>query len=215
MEEIEREPEYLGYLSSQIFVIEDLQYFNNIKKYPDIFLFGIYNFVNVLKEHNSHLAVMLTKAPYDKCSGAISKAIYSNINSLNCNNVEMFEKFVNQFKQQNNTNACYKKLSVSMPIDKMCNDFCQIVLEKNWVYVVASLATFEYVMTIVNKQLNDFILKIKKDDAILLSEENNSYLDLLHLIDCEDKMEIKSGISDTLNLFCVFFNELDNIYFND
>lgn len=216
MELIKNEPLYLDYILSQMYVIEDLQYFDNIKKYPgDVFVLGLYNFTLALKEHNKHLALCLTKVPYDSCAMSISNSIRDNICTNNSNNSEGLELFLKQFMLNSNTEQYYKKFSVSMPVDKLCNDICQTLLDKSWSHSIASLATFEFVIMAINGKLNEYAKNIKKDEAILLSEKSEYSIELVRLLDQENKSNVKSGVTDILNSFCALFNEINNLYYSD
>lgn len=216
MESIKCNPIHLDLLTSQLFVIEDLSFFNNIKNYPnDVFILSMYNFILALKEHSKHLAVCLTKVPYDKCADAIVNTLKENMNELNSNNYKKFDNFLMQLKSNNNTEQYYKKFSVSMPVDKLCNDICKNILDKSWVHTIATLVTFEYSVLIINKKLNDYLLSLKKDNAVLLSESNSQVLELFRLLDSEDKNEVNAGINDMLNNFCMMFNEINELYYTD
>lgn len=220
VQNIAKDPEYLDYLESQMYVIEDLSYFNNIRKYPsESFLLGIYNYVNVLREHNMHLGVILSKAPYKKCSKEIVKVLHLNLETSEDGKFEsksdQFEKFLNQFKQKTYSDGYYKKFASLMPVDKLCNDLCHTVLEKSWVHVLASMAAFQYLNSVINIKLNEFAIKSRNNDAVLLDESNENGVALLRLLDDEDRTEVKTGINDAITAFCLFFNEIDNLYYND
>lgn len=215
-EKMNNDPIYLDFLVSQMFIINDLSYFNNIKKYSnDAFVLGLYNFVSVLKEHNKHLAICMTKVPYDECAETIAKSLKDNVCTQNCINHKILDNFLKQFRTNDNTDQYYKKFSISMPVDKMCNDICQIILDKSWVHTIASLATFEFIVTNIYKKLNEYALSTKKNDIVLLPEENTCSLELLRLLDNEDRYEIKAGITDMFNIFCALFNEIDELYYSD
>lgn len=209
-------PKYLETLMSQLFVIEDLTFFNNIKKYPsDVFILSMYNFMSALKEHNKHLAVCLTKVPYDKCAVNIINALKENISENSSNNYKIFDDFLMQLKNTTNTEQYYKKFSVSMPVDKLCNDICKNILEKSWVHTIASIITFDYVVMTINKKLNEYVKTLEKTNLILLSENNSQSVELLRLLDDENKTDVTLGINEMLNAFCTMFNEIDELYYMD
>ena len=286
----------LKYLNSQIYLMEDLVYFDNIRKYPtESFLLGIYNFISVLREHNLHIAVTTTKVPSEPHVKELIKIMYSNTCENDASVSEQFEAYLKQFKSKSYSDGYYKKFAATLPIDKLSNDLCQIVLEKSWVYVVASLATFEYIINTINAKLNAFAFDLKNEEVrelceidpihkkllcllngdtvkfsedvanhkkilclldgasiqlsedpnntskvfrqmklfedennhkklsdllngtsvMKLSEDNSNYKKLLRLLNGEDKAEIKQAISETVTIFCSFFNEINNLYYSD
>ena len=207
-------PEHYKYLCSQVEIIETLQYFENIKKYPTgSFLLGVYNIVSIIKEHNLHIAITTTKVGSESNVKVLAKILYENTCVENESVSEQFEKFLIQFRDKNYPDAYYKKYSAVLPIDKLSNDLCQIILDKNWVQVVASLATFELVLSKISAKFNSYA----QTDFTLLNTERGekNCVALLEILEGQEKYDVRNGAIDTMNVFASFFNEIDSQFYCD
>lgn len=207
------------YLCNQVEVLMGQQYFENIKKYPlGCFLLGIYNIMSTIKEHNLHIAISTTKIGSDnKNIKILAKVLYNN--TWNENVSEKVEEFFSQLFDKNYPEAYYKKYSSVLPIDKLNNELCQYLLEKEWVQVIASLLTFEFIMSKIFIEFNKVIElnKLNKSEFNLLNDNvchNNSVL-LLEMLEGQNTTQIQNGIFDTVNLFISFFNEINNQFYSD
>ena len=212
-------PEYHDYMCMQVDQIEMLPYFENIKKYPaGSFLLGSFNIPSVVKEHNLHIAIVTTKAKSEKDIKTLSKVLFSNVGDIDKNDSisEQLDSFLLQFRDSNYPESYYKKFSAMLPIDKISNDLCQIVIDKNLSYVIASLATFELILSKLNKKFNEYAETLFDSFKPLNTELNkiNSYL-LVDTLNKEDKCDIKNGIVDTVGIFVSFLTEIDNQFYSD
>lgn len=226
------------YVCSQVKNIESLSYFENIKKYPSgSFLLGVYNFVSVIKEHNLHIAVTMTKViELESNIKILAKILYENTcvcNSSvgnsgvdNCSISEQFENFLNQFKDKNYPETYYKKFSAVLPVDKLSNDLCQIVLDKNWIHTIASLATFELILSKISIKFNSYAKVVNSInsniDFLNVETGENNCLQLLKIIDDGHGQsghiigdDIVSGVTETIAIFESFFNEINNQFYCD
>lgn len=213
--------EHYDFLCSQVTQIEKLPYFENIRKYPvGSFLLGAHNISSVIREHNLHIAISTTKAKSETNVKVLSKVLYSNVRTNNKTNnksiAQQFEDFLMQFRDQNYPEAYYKKFAAVLPIDKLSNELCQIILDKNWAYIVASLATFELILSKISSSFNIYA-NIMLDSSELLNSSHAELncVELLDMLVDEDKYDIKTGITDTVNMFVAFFNEINNQFYCD
>lgn len=207
----------LEHLKLQLSAINSLSYFENIKKNPTgSFLLGIYNIVSVLKEHNLHLAVATTKVKTENQIKNLVKVLNSNMCEKNMSYSEEFELFLQQFKEKNYSDGYYKKFAAVLPVDKMNNDLCQIILDRSWVYTISSLATFEYIMTHANIKFNEFALEVNPNAKLLdIDSGIKNCNTLLDIIQGEDIVEIRNAMYETVNIICTFFAEIDAQFYSD
>ncbi len=210
--------EYYDLLYSQVASsIETLPYFENIKKYPaGSFLLGSYNMSSIIKEHNLHVAIATTKAKNEKNIKILSKVLYLNTCSEEKSTSENFENFLTQFKDNSYPDGYYKKFAAILPIDKLSNDLCQIMLDKNWANVIASLATFELILSKIANKFNLYAGTLF-DEFVQLNTKRGEEISvlLLSMLDGDDKYDVRNGISDTVNIFVSFFNEIDSQFYSD
>src|SRR5438876_1168299 len=118
MEGSETRPEYLGYMITKLHSFENLSYFVNIHNIPaGNFLLGIYNIDSIMKEHQLHLAVLMTKFPNatdEKYMKDVTKVMYANMNNANGKSrSELFVEFLKQFKTDHHNDRYYKKFSIT------------------------------------------------------------------------------------------------------
>lgn len=217
-------PEHYKYLCSQVEMLEMLPYFENIKKYPNgSFLLGMHNIVSVIREHNLHIAVATTKVDSELNVKILAKILFVNtggtLNDSNPSIAEQFKNFLIQFRDKSYPETYYKKYSAMSPIDKLSDDLCQIILDKTWVQVIASLATFELVLSKISIKFNDCVNNIldNTSDPILLNPTKNkeNCMLLLNMLEEQDKHDIINGVVNTVNSFNSFFSEIDSQFYYD
>lgn len=214
--------EYYEYLTLQITTsLNVLSYFENIKKYPaGSFLLGSYNITSIIREHNLHIAIATTKAKLEKNVKMLSKVLYLNtcklVENKSISIAEEFEYFLTQFKDSNYPDNYYKKFAAVLPVDKLSNELCQIILDKNWPYILASLATFELILSNISTKFNSYAKTILNNPTLLdTSYGNTNCSELLTLLVNEEENDIKSGINDTIAIFVSFFNEINEQFYCD
>lgn len=211
------------YLFHKIKNIELMQYFDNIIKYPkDSFILGMNNISSIIKEHNLRIAISMTKLEFEKDIKILSKILYHNTCIEDKSNAEQFDDFLNEFKDKNYPEGYYKKFSSILPFDKLNNDFCQIVLDKSLLYVIASLATFELVLAKISDKFNNYA-KTLNLKSILNSDRGKNNCELLLSIIFKDSnyknnqnldlLDVYDGINDTINIFISFFEEINSQFY--
>ena len=206
------------FLQARCEKILDHKYFKNLNIFSiNTFLISIYNINILLKEHLLHLGILLTKIPNDNDLKIIIKVLYNNAYNKNKNSVlETFNDFIAGFMDQLKSDKSYisenyyKKYSISNPIDKICNEFSNILLNKSWEYCIASMATFEYIMILINKQFNNFAHKTI-DAKIYLSETSNNAFELINIIP-ENEDDIYSAVIKVVELFSNMFDNINIIF---
>ena len=214
--------DHVGYLNSKLSSISNLKYFTNIKNNPHgTFLLGIYNFSSLIHEHNIHLAIATTKMTTESQIKEIVNAMHVNICKVDGSHSKQFELFLEQFEDPNYQKSYYKKYSSVLPVDKLSNDLCQIILKKDREYIIASLATVEFIFSFIISTFNKLATN-KSEDVILLDEAQgveNSYKLLFTLptlnLDTSSEKSVTDGITDTFELFSSFFNEINNQFYED
>lgn len=210
--------QYYDYLCLQADQIETLPYFENIKKYPaGSFLLGSFNLPSIIREHNLHIAIATTKTKTEKYLKILSKVLFSNVGDIDGYSIsEQLDEFLLQFQDKNYPESYYKKFSAMLPVDKISNDMCQIMLDKNLTYIIASLLTFEFVLAKINKKFNEYAETLFDDFKPLNIELNkaNSLL-LFEIIADQDESDVKNGIADTVSIFVSFLTEIDNQFYSD
>lgn len=214
------EKKYLNCLLKEIETLTNLEYFNNIKKYPlGSFLFGSYNLSSVIKEHNLHIAITTTKTQKDSEIKILSKILCENMNGNDGkSNVEKFEEFLLQFKDKNYSDTYYKKFAAILPIDKLSNELCQIILEKNTTYILASLATFELVMAKIATKFNMFGNELIRDtnfNNLDTNQMEKNGVELFDMVKGENENDVKNAIIEVIELFKSFFNEINEQFYCD
>jgi hypothetical protein len=218
MSHINKTPENIIYLASQIEKFENMPYFVNLKKTSvETFLLEMYNYSNVLKEHLLHLAVAITKVPSDKCIKNLIRSLYLNGCNGDVSIVDEFKAFLSQFKYDPSYSAdnYYYKYALTLPFDKVCNEICDVLLTQPWQFVIATLATVEFLFIAINKKFNDYAHRIKDDHRKMLSSSDDSALLLFLLLDNEDENIVRSAIDKTITTFMVLFMDIDNIFNED
>jgi hypothetical protein len=218
MSDVDKTPENIIYLASQIEKFENVPYFLNLKKTSvETFLLEIYNYSNLLKEHLLHLAVAITKVPSDKCVKSLIRSLYLNGCNDDANIVDEFKVFLSQFKYDPLYSAdnYYYKYALTLPYDKICNEICDILLTQPWQFVVATLATIEFLFITINKKFNDYAQRIKDEHRKILSLSEESALLLFLLLDNEDENMVRNAIDKTISMFMVLFLDIDNIFNED
>lgn len=199
--------------------LEELEYFSRLnEQYVNTFLLGMYNVSMILKEYVMLIAINLTKSTTTKQINGLISILYS----MNCvqgrNKVDNYVEYLKQF-QTNRTYVSedyYKKHSITFAIDKICNDMCKLTLDKSLHTCIISFATFESIISFLNKKLNIYAKHHMGDDAILLSESDYNVISFIDLLgdDVTDD-DINIGITDTINIFSSFFSDLSNIFHID
>lgn len=210
--------ENIIYLASQIQKFEDISYFVNLKKTSvETFLLGMYNYSNILKDHLLHLAVAITKVPSDKSIKNIIRSLYLNGCDNDVSIIDEFKIFLSQFKYDPSYSAdnYYYKYALTLPFDKICNEICEVLLKQSWQYVIATLATIEFLFISINKKFNDYTQIIRDEHRKLLPLSEDSALLLFLLLDNEDEYIVHDAIDKTINMFTVLFMDIDNIFSDD
>ena len=193
-------------------------YFENLMKYSvNIFLMGIYNFKIFLKEYNMFMSILITKSIDMNQMITLIETLYG-INCLdNKNRHDLFEKYLTQFKNCEGyvTDNYYEKNSITYVINRLCNDYCQLITDKSFYTCVSALITTE---VILNNIFNKFNLYAEKHNK----SENLTYLDIYDyssilmkiLDDGGTSAEINDGITEIVKIFNTMFSELFIIFAN-
>lgn len=239
---------YYDFLYNQVGTLERQSYFENIKMYSSgSFLLGMYNIVSLMDEHILHIAIATTKIGSNNESRQkiknLTEVLYNNthgvlcdgkcctnetneknsINNIctNCSLSEQFENFLIQFADKSYPEAHYKKYSAISPIDKLNNDICQYILEKNCSQVIALILTFEFILSKLSVHFNNIALpNFKLLDSFIMEKNCSLLLNILESenvdnYDNQNDNYIKTGICDTVNMFVTFFNEINNQFYCD
>lgn len=210
----ETSQEHYKYLCSQVEILETLPYFDNIKKYPTgSFLLGVYNIASVIKEHNLRIAITTTKVETESNIKVLANVLYENTCSDKKSVSEQFEEFLIQFRDTNYPDTYYKKYSAVLPIDKLSNELSQIVLDRNWVQVVASLAMFELIISKISTKFN---LCAQSNFTLLdTTRGEKNCIALLRMLEEQEKYDVRNGAIYTINSVVSFFSELNSQFYCD
>jgi hypothetical protein len=191
----------LTHIKNRVNMLESSKYFTQMPELSsNIFLLGISTFSNVLKEHLLLLATILTKAEsYEQM-----KIVIGVLNE-NKYNVEIFENFLCYHKKSNDgTLLCddyYKKHSIVIPMDILCNNLCNIIIDKSFITCIVIMITCEYIYLLFNKKFNEYTkhknMTESLQEQIILQESNEN---CEHLFNSISKM-----------LVAINENNLDNI----
>ena len=214
------------YLADKIEILKTQPYFENIKKNSlGCFLLGIFNIGKVIDEHNLHIAVCTTKSDNSTNSTnstnlnikTLSKVLYNNTcGAKEFGLSEQFERYFAQFFDKNHPESYYKKYASVSPIDKLNDDLCQIVLEKDFAQNIAFMMTFQFIFKYIIEQFNLIALENNKIPIDNVVCETNTLL-LLDLLNCfdsdENKHKILNQIDETINIFIAFFDEINNQFY--
>jgi hypothetical protein len=199
---------FLSSLEKQCKQITESKYLKSMKNDSiTIALLSIYNMKKVINDHNLLMAVNLTKIDglYLK---DLTKILHENI----CvkDNEEKFRQFIYQFDV---SNEYLKKKSLLIPYDVLVNDLSKHTVDSIWQQSVASLATTEYIFTILAQHLNNF----SKEGQFKLDESLDQSLKLLEILNLQQAytVEIEKGISDTVKSFFGTFEILCEIFYNE
>ena len=213
------------YLVDKIEILKMQPYFENIKKNSlGCFLLGIFNIGKVIDEHNLHIAICTTKSTNstnltNKNIKILSKVLFNNTwATADFGLSEQFERYFAQFFDKSYSESYYKKYACVSPIDKLNDDLCQIMLEKDFVQNIAFMMTFQFILKYVIEQFNLIALENNKTpmDNIICEINTLLLLDLLNYFNCdENKHEILNQIDETINIFIAFFDEINNQFYCD
>lgn len=199
---------FLSMVETQCEQITNSQYFKCIEKDNiRIVLLSLFHLKKVLNDQNLLIAVNMTKIDniylQDLC-----KILYENICIKNTE--QKFREFVYQF----DVSPDYlKKNSLLIPYDVLVNDLSKFTVDNLWVQSIASLATTEYIFSLLFKQLNKFA----DDNKVKLDESVDISIKLLEILNSQQMYtpEIEKGINETVKAFLSTFDVLCEIFFND
>jgi hypothetical protein len=199
---------FLSSLEKQCKQITESKYLKHMKDDTiTIALLSIFNMQKVINDHNLLMAVNLTKIDATHLKD-LTKILYENI----CvkDNEEKFRQFIYQFDV---THEYLKKNSLLIPYDVLVNDISKHTVDSKWQQSVASLATTEYIFTILAQHLNNFA----KEGQLKLNENPEQSLKLLEILNSQHAytQEIEKGISDTVKAFVGMFEILCEIFYNE
>lgn len=205
---MENKPLFLSMVETQCEQIINSQYLKCIEKDNiRIVLLSLFHLKKVLNDQNLLIAVNMTKIDniylQDLC-----KVLYENVCVKNTE--QKFKEFVYQF----DVSPDYlKKNSLLIPYDVLVNDLSKYTVDNLWVQSIASLATTEYIFTLLFKRLNKFA----DDNKVKLDESTNVAVKLLEILNSQQMYtpEIEKGIVETVKAFLSTFDVLCEIFFND
>jgi len=213
---MENNPLFLSKVEQQCEKIKNSEYFkcvetDNIR----IVLLSIFHLKKVLSDHNLLLAVNMTKIDNEYLQD-LCKILYENVCVKNTE--QKFKDFVYQFDISSDY---LNKNSILTPYDVLINDLNKHTLDNIWVQSIASLATTEYIFSLIFSQLNKFANKIKSKELISVSlnldETTLTTTKLLSILNSQQMYtnEIETAINETVNAFLSTFEILCEIFFTD
>ena len=186
--------------------IIDSLYFKYIKSESiNIVLLSIFNLKKILADQNLLIAINMTKIE-SKHLKDLCKVLYENVCVRDID--QKFENFVLQYDMSLDY---LKKNSLLIPYEVLLNELSKNIIECNWKQSIASLATTEYIFTLIFKQLNTYA----KDETLKLDESNDATLNLLKILESEMNPDIEKGIITTAKNFLDLFDILCEVFFND
>lgn len=205
---MENKPLFLSMVETQCEQIINSQYLKCIEKDNiRVVLLSLFHLKKVLNDQNLLIAVNMTKIDniylQDLC-----KVLYENVCIKNTE--QKFREFVYQF----DVSPDYlKKNSLLIPYDVLVNDLSKYTVDNLWVQSIASLATTEYIFSLLFKQLNKFA----NDNKVKLDESTDVAIKLLEILNSQQMYtpEIEKGIVETVKAFLSTFDVLCEIFFND
>lgn len=205
---MENKPLFLSMVETHCEQITNSQYLKCMEKDNiRVVLLSIFHLKKVLNDQNLLLAVNMTKIDkiylQDLC-----KVLHENVCVKNTE--DKFEKFVYQFDV---SHEYLKKNSLLIPYDVLVNDLSKYTVDNIWVQSIASLATTEYIFSLLFKQLNKFT----DDNKVKLDESTQIAIKLLEILNSQQMhtVEIEKGIVETVKAFVSTFEVLCEIFFND
>lgn len=205
---MENNPLFLSTVEKQCEQIKNSQYLKCIEKDNiRVVLLSIYHLKKVLNDQNLLLAVNMTKID-NKYLQDLCKVLYNNVCIKNTE--QKFKEFVYQFDV---SSEYLQKNSLLIPYDVLVNDLSKYTVDNVWVQSIASLATTEYIFSLLFAQLNKFATENK----LKLDENIDSSVKLLEILNSQQMYttEIETGICETVKSFLSTFEVLCEIFFND
>lgn len=174
-----------------------------------IVLLSIYNIKKLLHDHNLLISVNLTKIP-KMYTTSLVKILHDNV--CNKNVEDTLDKFIDQFDVKPDF---LKKNSILIPYDVLINELCKQTSDYEWQQSIASLATTEYILSVLNEKLNKFVNEDCKN-KIYLDESTTQVNELLNLLQYEYaySTEIKNGIDSTIKSFLDMFDILCEVFYD-
>ena len=170
-------------------------------------LLSVANLKKVLHDYNLLLAVNVTKVEDNKCI----KKIVEILHKKTCvnNNAEKFQEFLCQFDV---TTEYIKKNSSIVPYDVLVNELSKQTLDNIWQQSVASLATTDYILSMIIKKINQHA-----DETQIKLDESCDALEIVKMLDSEIMYtyEIEKGITETIKSFTGMFEVLGELFFDE
>lgn len=173
----------------------------------NVALLSVFNMKKVLNDQNLLMAVNMTKIDniYQK---DLCRLLYENI----C--VKETEQKFREFIYQFDVSPDYlKKNSLLVPYDVLVNNLSSHTVDNLWAQSIASLATTEYIFTILFSNLN----RLAGENKIKLNENTDVAIGLLNMLNSQQMycLEIEKGISETAKAFASMFEILCEIFFTE
>lgn len=208
METQPAQPVFLPFVKKECEKITDSQYFQCVEKDNiRIVLLSIYHLKKVLHDQNLLLAINMTKVENEQMQN-LCEILHDNVCIKNTE--QNFQNFVSQF----DLSIDYlTKNSLLIPYDVLVNDLSKYTVDNVWAQSISSLATTEYIFSLIFAKLNKFAT----NDKIKLNENNDASINLLKMLNSQQiyTTEIETGIIETVKAFCMAFDVLCEIFFNE
>lgn len=203
---MENKPVFLSMLETNCKSIINSQYLKCIENDDiHVVLLSVFHLEKIINEHNLLLAVNMTKINniylQDLCA-----VLYKNVCIKNTE--QKFKEFVYQF----DVSPDYlKKKSLLIPYDVLANDLSKYTVDDVWVKSIASLATTEYIFSLLFEKLNKF----SDNNKLKLDESKDSAIKLLDMLNSQQMYtsEIEKGICETVKAFLLTFEVLHEIFY--
>lgn len=205
---MEDKPVFLSTVEKQCEQIKNSQYLKCIEK-DDIrvVLLSIFNIKKVINDQNLLIAINMTKID-NEYQKELCKVLYDNVCIKNTE--QKFLEFIEQFDVSQDY---LKKNSSLIPYDVLINDLSKFTLDNCWQQSIVSLATTEYIFSLLFLQLNKFT----NENQVKLNTTNTNCIQLLKILDSQQiyTNEIENGINQTVKSYLSMFEILCEIFFSD